>query len=98
MNVTLEAVISTLTLISTLSVKLIGFPAQMQKVRKAGHVEGVSILHFSLSFITYTLWTIHGIVKQDNTVIFGQGLGVVAAGMLLIVLFQTAKKAKNKQL
>jgi len=96
MNITTEALISSLTLISTMSVKLIGFPSQIQKVRKAGHIEGVSVLHFTLSFITYSLWTIHGIVKKDNTVIVGQGLGVIAAGILLIVLFQTAQKAKSK--
>ncbi len=95
MTFTFEAIISTLTLVSTLSVKLIGFPSQIRKVRIAGNIESVSVLHFSLSFITYSLWTIHGVVKQDNTVIIGQGLGVIAAGALLIVLFQTAKKSKK---
>jgi uncharacterized protein with PQ loop repeat len=92
MTITFEAIISTLTLVSTLSVKLIGFPSQIQKVRKTGSIEGVSVLHFSLSFITYSLWTVHGIVKHDNTVIIGQGLGVIAAGILLIVLWQTSQK------
>lgn len=92
---TFEAIISTLTLISTLSVKLIGFPSQIQKVRKAGHIEGVSVLYFMLGFITYTLWTLHGIVKQDITVIVGQGIGVIASGALLVVLFKTAKKVKT---
>lgn len=95
MTMTFEAVISTLTLISTLSVKLIGFPSQIRKVRKAGNIEGVSVLHFSLSFVTYSLWTIHGIQKNDNTVIFGQALGVVASGILLVVLYQTSKKANE---
>jgi len=97
MNITFEAIISTLTLISTLSVKLIGFPNQIQKVRKAGHIEGVSIIYFALGFITYTLWTIHGIVKNDNTVILGQGMGVIASGILLVVLYKTAKKSKKSQ-
>lgn len=98
MNITFEGVISTLTLISTLSVKLIGFPSQIRKVRKAGNIDGVSVLYFTLGFITYSLWTIHGIQKHDNTVIYGQALGVVASGILLVVLYQTSKKAKDNLL
>ena len=95
MTTTFEAIISTLTLISTLSVKLIGFPSQIQKVRKAGHLEGVSVVYFILGFVTYSLWTLHGIVKNDITVILGQGLGVIASGILLIVLYTTAKNGKK---
>lgn len=95
MTITFEAIISTLTLVSTLSVKLIGFPSQIQKVRKAGHIEGVSVLYFVLGFITYSLWTIHGIVKRDSTVILGQGIGVIASGILLIVLYMTARNGKK---
>jgi hypothetical protein len=90
-----EQIISTLTIVSTLSVKLIGFPAQMLKVKKAGHLEGVSVLYFVLGFVTYSLWTLHGYFKHDTTVMFGQGVGVLASGALLVVLFTTAQKAKK---
>ena len=36
-----------------------------------------------------------GVIKHDNTVIIGQGLGVIAAGTLLIVLYQTEKKERK---
>lgn len=97
MTMTFEAIISTLTIVSTLSVKLIGFPSQIQKVRKTGNIEGVSVIYFVLGFITYSLWTIHGMVKQDNTIILGQGMGVIASGVLLIVLYKTAKNGKKNQ-
>jgi uncharacterized protein with PQ loop repeat len=96
MTITFDAIISTLTLVSTLSLKLIGFPSQILKVRKAGHLEGVSVLYFGLGFITYFFWTIHGILQNDLTVMVGQGIGVVASGVLLIVLHKTAKKAKKE--
>ena len=89
-----EQIISTMTLISTLSLKLIGFPSQIQKIRKAGNLEGVSILYFVLSFITYSLWTVHGITIKDKTIIYGQGLGVIASGVLLFVLWRTAQQKK----
>jgi uncharacterized protein with PQ loop repeat len=95
---TFEEIISTLTVISTLSVKLIGFPSQIRKIHKAGNLKGVSVIYFILVFITYGLWTIHGIVKHDNTIIIGQGIGVIASGLLLIILLLTARKAKKNNI
>ena len=92
---TFEAVISTLTIVSTFGLKLIGFPDQIRKIRQAGSIEGVSVLFFVLGFISYLLWTIHGITIHDNTVIYGQGLGVVANGILLSVMFYTSRKEKS---
>ncbi len=92
---TFETITSSLTLISTLSLKLIGFPSQIQKVRKAGHIEGVSVTYFAMGFVTYALWTLHGIVIKDKTVIIGQSLGVVACGVLLVVLYSVSKKEKK---
>jgi uncharacterized protein with PQ loop repeat len=97
MMITFEEVISTLTLISTLAVKLIGFPSQIHKVRKAGSIESVSVVYFVLGFVTYSLWTIHGIVSHDTTVIVGQGMGVLASGVLLAVLYSVAKKASSQK-
>jgi uncharacterized protein with PQ loop repeat len=97
MTITLEAIVSTLTLVSTLAVKLIGFPSQIHKVRKAGHIEGVSVLYFVLGFITYALWTILGIIKNDTTVILGQGVGVIASGILLYVLYITARREQKSR-
>jgi uncharacterized protein with PQ loop repeat len=88
--------VSTLTLVSTLSVKLIGFPSQIRKVRKAGNLEGISVTHFTLGFVTYALWTLHGVMRHDLTVILGQGLGVVASGSLLVVLFKVSKRGRRQ--
>jgi uncharacterized protein with PQ loop repeat len=89
---TLEQIVATLTLVGSLSVKLIGFPSQIQKVQQTGSIKGISVLYFSLSFVTYTLWTVHGILKKDMTVVIGQGLGILASGILLFVLYRAAKR------
>lgn len=72
MNISLEAIISTLTLVSTLSVKLIGFPSQILRTRKAGNVESISVFYFVLGFVTYALWTIHGILKMTLPLSLGK--------------------------
>ncbi len=91
-----EQIISTLTVASTLAVKLIGFPNQIQKIRKSGSLEGVSVLYFALVFITYILWTVHGLLRNDKTIIIGQGVGVIASGILVVLLFVTWRKSKRK--
>lgn len=94
---TFEQIISYLTVVSTFAVKLIGFPSQIRKVRKVGHIDGVSILYFFLAFVAYVLWTVHGILKNDYTIIVGQSLGVIGTGILLIVLFKMAVKKSMSQ-
>lgn len=90
-----EQIISIATVVSTLSVKLIGFPDQMRKVRKTKDISSISIPTFVMIFITYILWTIHGIQKNDKTIIIGQGIGVISSGILLGFLFYYWRRTKN---
>lgn len=89
-----EQLISIATVVSTLCVKLIGFPDQIRKIRKTKDIKSISIPNFGLIFITYIFWTIHGIQVKDNTIIVGQGIGVLASGVLLGFLFYYWKKTK----
>ena len=90
-----EQLISIATVVSTLCVKLIGFPDQMRKVRKTKDISSISIPNFALIFITYILWTIHGIQVNDKTIIIGQGIGVLASGTLLGFLLYYWRRTKN---
>ena len=92
---TIAEVVSNLAIIVSLSLKLIGFPSQIKKVNDNRTTEGISITYFILGFITYSLWTLHGILVKDLTVIIGQGLGVVACGVLLLVIYNTQRKEKK---
>lgn len=84
---TFEQLISILTVITTISVKLIGIPSQIRKIHQTKSVESISILHFALGFTAYVLWTIHGILKMDWTIIIGQSIGIFTSGILLAVIF-----------
>ncbi len=82
-----EQIISILTVITTISVKVIGIPSQIRKIHQTKSVESISILHFGLGFAAYVLWTIHGVLKMDWTIIIGQSIGIVTSGILLAVIF-----------
>lgn len=92
---TFEYFISGLTIVSSLAIKVIGYPAQIKAIQKNKSVEGVSLTLSILSVVAYICWTIHGILKNDPVVFWGQALGVI---MSIIVLLQVLyfRKRKNK--
>jgi uncharacterized protein with PQ loop repeat len=81
-------IFSVLTLIASYAIKLIGFPEQIQKIRKAKSTNGISNVLFITSFISFVLWTIYGYLKDDWVIIYGQGLGVIVSAILLFYLWK----------
>lgn len=91
MKISLEIVIGTLTVICSYGIKFIGFPEQIQKIKKAQSVTGISKSLFVFSFISYLLWTAYGIIKKDWVVIAGQSVGVIVGGIVLIQIWTYRK-------
>lgn len=94
MKFELVTIVGVLTVASSYAIKLIGFPDQIRKIFKFKSVEGLSVPLFVFSFISYILWTIYGIIKNDWVIIWGQSVGVIVAG---IVLYQIIKLKKRKE-
>ena len=82
---TVEYIVSGLTIISSLAVKVIGYPAQIKQIQTTKSVDGVSLTLSVLSVVAYVSWTVHGIIQKDNVLILGQAIGVVVS---IIVLSQ----------
>jgi uncharacterized protein with PQ loop repeat len=91
--ITFAGVISTLTLIIGILVKVIGLPDQIRKNLKRKSTVGLSASFMILSFVAYLLWTIHGILQKDLVLVIGQGLGIVTTA---IILWQIYIYRKNK--
>ena len=81
-------ILGILTLIGSYAIKLVGFPEQIQKIRKAKSVNGISKSLFITSFISFTLWTLYGFIKGDWIIVWAQGLGVIVGGILLFYLWK----------
>jgi uncharacterized protein with PQ loop repeat len=91
-NLTLPAIIGTLTLIMGILVKLLGFPDQFRKNHKRKSTEGLSSVFFVLAFVSYLLWTLHGFMQKDWVLIIGQGLGVITTGAVIYQIIVYRKK------
>lgn len=83
-----ESLISSLTVIFSILVKIIGFPDQARKIYLKKSSEGQSTILYTLSFTVYILWTIYGFLKNDWVIIGGQILGVVTTGFILFLLLK----------
>jgi len=92
-SITFAGVIATLTLIVGILVKVIGIPAQIRKNYTRKSTEGLSTAFIILCFVAYSLWTIHGILQKDLVLVFGQGLGILTTGTIILQIFIYRKKS-----
>ncbi len=92
-DITFAGIIALLTVIFGILVKIVGFPDQIKNNYKRKSTMGLSTVFVLLSFITYSLWTLHGILQKDNTLIIGQGLGIITTA---VILWQIYIYRKNK--
>jgi uncharacterized protein with PQ loop repeat len=92
---TFAIIIGFLTALLSILVKVVGFPDQIKKNYKRKSTEGVSTSVYILSFITYLLWTTHGIIQKDWVVILGQGLGIITTGIIVYQIILYRKKKIN---
>ena len=62
---------------------MIGTPHQIGLIVKTKTVHNVSLLRCSIVLVTYALWVVHGVLRQDMTVVISQSVGVVVSATLL---------------
>ncbi len=78
------SIIGILTIVSTLILKLVGFPHQVKENYTRKSTKGVSTVFFALVFWCYSLWTLYGILKKDMIISIGHGMGIIVSGIILI--------------
>jgi len=91
-SITFAGIIGLLTLIIGILVKVIGLPDQIRKNYNRKSTEGLSTAFMALAFISYFLWTLHGIMRKDIVLIVGQGLGILTTGIIIWQILIYRKK------
>ena len=76
-------IIGILTVTFSFLAKVIGQPDQMRRNYKRKSTEGVSTILYIIAFLSYTFYTIHGILQKDWVIIAGQSVGVITSGIIL---------------
>ena len=91
-SLTIASIVGFFTTTVAILVKIVGLPDQIKKIYKRKSTEGISMIFFILAFLSYFLWTIHGIFQKDNVLIIGQGAGMITTGIILTQIFIYRKK------
>ena len=92
-SITFAGIVGSLTLVVGILVKIIGLPDQIRKNYNRKSTEGLSTTFMILALISYSLWTLHGILRKDIVLIIGQGLGIFTTS---IIIWQILKYRKKK--
>jgi uncharacterized protein with PQ loop repeat len=90
-TLTFTAIVGFLTVALGILVKLVGFPDQIRRNYKNKSTQGLSTAFMVLSFIAYSMWTLHGILIHDMVVVIGQGLGIITTGAILWQIYAYRK-------
>ena len=90
--VLITIIVGILTTVLSVAIKIVGFPDQMVKNFKRKSTEGVSTTFYVLSVITYIVWTLYGLLRNDWVVIVSQGLGIVTTGIIVYQILLYKKK------
>jgi uncharacterized protein with PQ loop repeat len=86
-TITLAGIVGFLTLVIGILVKVMGLPDQIRKNFNRKSTEGLSTTFMMLSFVAYSLWTLHGILQKDMVLVVGQGLGIITTGIIIWQIF-----------
>lgn len=91
-TISFASVVGFLTLVVGILVKIIGLPDQIRKNYNRKSTEGLSTTFIILALASYSLWTLHGILRNDIVLIIGQGLGIFTTGIIIWQIFKYRKK------
>lgn len=82
-----DVVVAVLTTVFSVLVKVVGLPDQIASNYTRKSTEGLSGWFVLSAFFSYLLWTVHGFLQHDWSLIIGQGLGVITTAILVGQLF-----------
>jgi MtN3 and saliva related transmembrane protein len=79
----IEAIVALLTAILSILVKVVGMPDQVKANYRRKSTEGLSGWFLVCTLVSYGMWVIHGLMVHDMALVIGQGLGVIATGVIV---------------
>lgn len=85
----LETIVGTATVVSSLAGRFVGYPAQIRLILKTRMVSNLSVTLHSIGFVSCLLWTWHGWLQRDWVILLTQGMaGIAATGSMLFLIWR----------
>jgi len=80
------------TIILSLLVKIVVEPDQIRRNFSRKSTEGLSPMNYTLGFLAYCSWIIHGLLRRDYVILISQSMGVLVTGIVLVQFFLYRRK------
>jgi len=90
----LETFIGWSVLIVSLATKLLGEPDQIRLNWTRQSTLGISPTLYILIFLSYCLWTVHGLLRGDVYLIAAQSIGIITSGIVLAQIWLYRDRVK----
>lgn len=86
------------SMITSLSISVVGFPAQIVKNFRRKSCEGISHSLVYSTFSAYMCWSLYGLTKGDRFIFISQSVGFFLCGIILIqtLLYPTKRPGFEK--
>jgi len=91
----IEALVAILATVFSVGVKIVGMPDQVKANFTRKSTEGLSNWFIVCTLISYAMWVVHGLMVHDISLVIGQGLGVVATGVIVWQMIIYRKNTKK---
>lgn len=79
--------IKIITVILSLVVTGLGLTAQVRKNHTRRSMEGLSFFYFFILAISYSFWSIYGVMQQDPVLIVPMSLGMLISWIVVLQFF-----------
>lgn len=89
-----QSALSLVATVSTIGLFLTGIQICM-KIRSQGNTQNISIFPFIAAVINTVLWTKYGVLKEDATVIFTNGVGIVLQVLYILIYYLNTSDRKS---
>jgi uncharacterized protein with PQ loop repeat len=83
----LDSLVGTSVVIVSTLTKVLGEPDQIRRNWAHKSTKGVSTLLYVLGFLSYCLWTTHGLLQADLYLIVAQSVGIITSGIILVQMW-----------
>jgi len=83
----IAGVVGIATVAASVAVKVLGEPHQIMRNFSRQSTVGLSPVLYGLSFLSYVLWTVHGLFAGDPYLILAQCIGVVTSFVVIAQMY-----------
>ncbi len=95
-QIMLLPIVGTIVVILSVLTKVIGMPDQIRLNHKRKSTEGLSLVAYTLSCVTYFFWALYGALRGDWVVFLAHGvLGTLITGFVLFQFYLYRSKDRN---